>query len=65
MNLAESITLYIAKRQAAGEKYYSPARVLRALSRSHGEIVILLLTPDLQSGSMVGLIVAPVEKRGD
>jgi integrase/recombinase XerD len=38
MKLSAAIDLYIAKRQPMGEKFYSPAAVLRALSRSHGEI---------------------------
>ncbi|AXC15594.1 Mobile element protein [Acidisarcina polymorpha] len=63
MNLAESITLYITKRQAAGEKYYSPARVLRALSRSHGEIELASLTSDQVSCFLAGPRTGPATWR--
>jgi integrase/recombinase XerD len=54
MKLSEAIDLYIAKRQAVGEKFYSPAAVLRALSRSHGEIELAYLTPDQISSFLAG-----------
>ena len=63
MKLAESITLYIAKRQATGEKYYSPARVLRALSRSYGELELASLTPDQMSHFLAGARTGPATWR--
>ncbi len=63
MKLAESITLYIAKRQAAGEKYYSPARVLRALSRSYGEVELASLTSDQVSCFLAGPRTGPATWR--
>ena len=49
MKLSAAIDLYIAKRQAMGRRFYSPAAVLRALSRSHGEVELSSLTPDQMS----------------
>ena len=63
MKLAESITLYIAKRQAAGEKYYSPARVLCALSRSYGEVELASLTSDQVSSFLAGPRTGPATWR--
>ena len=54
MKLSAAIDLYIAKRQAMGEKFYSPAAVLRALSRSHGQIELSSLTPDQMSSFLAG-----------
>ena len=63
MKLAESIALYIAKRQAAGAKYYSPDRVLRALSRSYGEVELASLTPDQVSCFLAGPRTGPATWR--
>ena len=63
MKLSEAIALYIAKRQAAGEKYHSPARVLRALSRSYGEVELASLTPDQVSSFLAGPRTGPATWR--
>lgn len=63
MKLSEAVDLYIAKRQAAGEKYHSPARVLRALSRSYGEVALASLTPDQVSCFLAGPRTGPATWR--
>ena len=63
MKLSAAIDLYIAKRQAMGEKFYSPATVLRALSRSHGEIELSSLTPDQMSSFLSGPRTGPATWR--
>jgi integrase len=63
MKLSAAIDLYIAKRQAMGEKFYSPAAVLRALSRSHGQIELSSLTPDQMSSFLAGPRTGPATWR--
>src|SRR5271154_3469132 len=63
MKLSAAIDLYIAKRQAMGEKFYSPAAVLRALSRSHGEIELASLTADQASSFLTGPRTGPATWR--
>lgn len=63
MKLSAAIDLYIAKRQAMGEKFYSPATVLRALSRSHGGIELSSLTPDQMSSFLAGPRTGPATWR--
>ena len=63
MKLSAAIDLYIAKRQAMGEKFYSPAAVLRALSRSHGEIELSSLTQDQMSSFLAGPRTGPATWR--
>ena len=63
MKLSVAIDLYIAKRQAMGEKFYSPAAVLRALSRSHGEIELSSLTPGQVSSFLAGPRTGPATWR--
>jgi hypothetical protein len=63
MKLSAAIDLYIAKRQAMGEKFYSPAAVLRALSRSHGEKELSALTPDQMSSFLAGPRTGPATWR--
>jgi hypothetical protein len=58
MKLSAAINLYIAKRQAMGKKFYSPAAVLRALSRSYGDIELSSLTPDQMSSFLAGHVLA-------
>lgn len=63
MKLSAAIDLYIAKRQAMGETFYSPAAVLRALSRSHGEIELSSLTSDQVSSFLSGPRTGPATWR--
>jgi integrase/recombinase XerD len=63
MKLSVAIDLYIVKRQAMGEKFYSPAAVLRALSRSHGEMELSSLTPDQVSSFLAGPRTGPATWR--
>ena len=63
MKLSEAIALYIAKRQATGEKYHSPVKVLRALSRSYGEVELASLTPDQVSCFLAGPHTGPATWR--
>jgi hypothetical protein len=63
MKLSEAIDRYIVKRQAVGEKFYSPATVLRALSRSHGETELASLTADQVSSFLAGPRTGPATWR--
>ena len=63
MKLSEAIALYIAKRQATGEKYHSPVRALRALSRSYGEVELASLTSDQVSCFLAGPRTGPATWR--
>lgn len=63
MKLSAAIDLYIAKRQAMGEKFYSPAAVLRALSRSHGEIELTSLTAAQVASFLTGPRTGPATWR--
>jgi integrase len=63
MKLSEAIDRYILKRQVVGEKFYSPAVVLRALSRSHGETELASLTTDQVSSFLTGPRTGPATWR--
>ncbi len=63
MKLSKAIDLYIAKRQAVGEKFYSPAAVLRAFSRSYGDEELTSLTPDQVSSFLAGPRTGPATWR--
>ncbi len=54
MKLSEAIDRYIAKRQAVGEKFYSPAAVLRSFSRSYGDGELASVTADQVSSFLAG-----------
>jgi integrase len=63
MKLSEAIDRYIAKRQAVGERFYSPAVVLRSLSRSYGDRELTSLTPDQVSCFLTGPRTGPATWR--
>jgi site-specific recombinase XerD len=63
MKLSEAVDLYIAKRQATGEKLYSPAAELRAFSRSYGAVELSSVTPDQVSSFLSGPRTGPATWR--
>lgn len=63
MKLSEAIDLYIAKRQGAGEKLYSPAAELRAFSRSYGGVELSSLRQDQVSSFLSGARTGPATWR--
>ena len=63
MKLAEAIDLYIAKRQAVGEKFYSPSAVLRAFSRCYENRTLVSITPNHVQEFLAGPRTGPATRR--